>query len=292
MVVYNHVPDFPSIETGLDFVDYAVLLDNSTDQTVTRTLERFAAEHPGRCILAPMVGNQGLSKAYNIGTRLVEKLGVDWVYLLDHDAVFRAEYFVRTREGWAELSRLGLRIGALVPIVSDDPQLLDGAAGIRRKWSILTSAITSGILTRVCILNEVGGFDETMFVEAADFELTSRMRRLGWEICCVNQVLIIQEFEDPVVGSTLPIVLGTAATKARSLIRVAIGNANILRTRLSSYNPRRAIELRTTLRNLNRVRGLRRQISIIRALNRVESTYVGLFCQPHSRSFEKNQSPG
>jgi glycosyltransferase involved in cell wall biosynthesis len=280
MVVYNHVPDAESIDFALPHVDYVVLIDNSTDETVSNALVQLVARRRGQCILIPSKGNQGLSRAYNLAADYVGKLGVIWIHLLDHDAIFRGDYFLRSREAWESLNGSKVRVGAVVPIVSDDLTLLNRRIGLRRSLTTLSSAITSGILTQVGVLKEVGGFDESLFVEAADFELTSRMRRLGWSVWCINEVLVVQEFETPVVGRTLPVSLGSWATRFRSLVRVAIGNANIYRTRLSSYNPRRTGELRATLRRLRKVKGLRRQVAIIRALNRIEASYVRIFCQP------------
>lgn len=278
MVVYNHVPDTHSIGEALSHVDYLVIIDNSTEKAVSNVLDGLASAHPERFLLVRPDENIGLSRAYNLAVDHARRLGVRWVYFMDHDATFTAEFFVQSRRTWESLEKAGARLGAVVPIVSDDPTLLNQGVGLRRNAFILTSSITSGILTNVDILKETGGFDESLFVEAADFELTSRMRRIGRAIYCINAVLVIQEFECPVELFSVPSRLGSAATRLRSLVRVAIGNANIFRTRLSTYSPRRWSELTINLQRLKKVKGLRRQASIISVLNRLEERYVRAFC--------------
>ena len=173
---------------------------------------------------------------------------------------------------------LGLEVGAVIPIVSDDPRMINQAVLSKRPWFLVSSAITSGILTKVSVLEAVGGFDETLFVEGADLELTSRMSSLGWPLYCINRVLIIQDFENPVIGEKLPVVLGSKVTRLRSVVRVSLGNANVFRTRLSTYNAKRWAELKVNLRALRTTKGLRRQAALTSTLNHLESAYIRFFC--------------
>jgi hypothetical protein len=278
MAVFNHLPDATSVNSALLHVDYVVFIDNSTDKSISSSLDRFVSAHPGKCIVIRPGGNLGLSRGYNLAVDHVGRLGVTWLHFTDHDAVFQEEYFTRSREAWGTLSRTYGRVGAVVPIVSDDETLLGHGIGLRGPWFTLTSAITSGILTTVEILREVGGFDEKLFVEGADFELTTRMRTHGWKIYCLNQILIVQDFETPVVGEGLTIKVGQIANSFRSLVRVAIGNANIFRTKLSVYSPRRWAELTANLRKLQGTKGLRRHAKIVSLLNRLEYHYVRIYC--------------
>jgi hypothetical protein len=278
MAVFNHVPDAKSIDVALTRVDYVVFVDNSTDESISGRLDQLALRGSERCVILRPHENLGISKGYNLALEYVARLGVDWVHFVDHDAVFGEEYFDRLRETWVVLSRASMRIGAVVPIVSDDPILLNRGIGVRRPWFVLSSAITSGILTRTDILQEVGGFDDTLFVEGVDLELTHRMRTHGLEVCCLSQVLIVQDFESPVAGPSLAIALGNMLTRLRSVVRVAIGNANIFRTKLSLYNPGRWVELSHNLEVLRGVDGLRWQAALTDWLNHVEARYITLFC--------------
>lgn len=245
MVVYNHRPDVPSLETALRHVDRLVLIDNGSHPEVRAALAGFASRFPGRVLVWENGANLGLSKAYNRALAGLKELGVEWVYFLDHDATFGDRFFEETRNAWTDLERGGARVGIVVPIATDDPRLANSTLGFRRALSDLRTTMTSGILTRMEVFDAVGGFDERFFVEAADLDFTSRVAQAGYRVCVVNRVLIVQQFGLSPNPALTPVRIGDRLIRFRSRVRVGIGNSNEYRTRLFYYpNHRHAGHLR------------------------------------------------
>lgn len=248
VAVYNHVPDLRSLEVALQCTEKLVLIDNGSRADVVAELRKFQARFPDRCQLVESDQNLGLSKAFNRAVARLRAEGIHWLYFLDHDASFTERFFLETRTTWASLEAQGERVGVVVPIVTDDPSLLDERLGFHRSYSFLQSTMTSGILTNVEVFYALGGFDERLFVEAVDLDFTSRVNAAGYRVCLVNRVLIVQQFGLPPDDNRFPTRAANFLMRLRSFVRVGIGNSNMLRTRLFSYPPARQQRLYAALR--------------------------------------------
>jgi hypothetical protein len=281
MLVYNHIPSFAALESSLGHVDYVVLIDNASRPDVRAALRQFCSRYPTQCILIQNESNLGISKAYNQAVARLVSQGIYWVYFADHDAYFEEPFFIETRKAWRTLEGRGVAVGMVVPIVTDDPALFNTTLGFRRPYSSVASAITSGILTNVDVFAKLGGFDETFFVEAADFDLTNRVRHAGYRICLVNRALILQQFEQTPDPDLTSARIAAPFVRFRSLVRVGIGNANIFRTSLSYYSEARRADLYGNLGSLvQRGGSLRTHALLVYALDKLEEVYVTRFARP------------
>jgi len=281
MVVYNHLPDFTALEAALRHSDSLVLIDNASASEVREELERFRSRFPEKCALILNDTNLGLSKAYNSAVERLTRDGFHWLYLLDHDACFADDFFTATRDAWTRLESQGENVGVVVPIVTDDPRYLGSSAGFRRQFSFLQTTMTSGILTNVDVFAKLGGFDERLFVEAADLDFTSRANRAGYRVCLLNRVLIVQQFGETPHGSRDAIRLAESLLRIRSFVRVGIGNSNMLRTHLSSFPPTRLARLYAALRWIvDQGYPWRHQARVTYVLDRVEELYIRWFATP------------
>lgn len=275
MLVYNHVPDFRSVEKVLPYVDRFYFIDNNSGESVRSELKTFCNAHSPCSVLLENDANLGISKAYNQAIALAMQQGAYWVHLLDHDATFDASLITRCRETWKQHAAHGVKLGMVVPIVADDPALLHRKVGIRRNDTFIDSAITSGIMTNVDVFEEIGRFNEQLFVEAADFELSKRACQKGLKVCMVCEVLICQQFEKTPNMEKTSVKIGNIMMEIRSMVRVGIGNANIYRTRLSYYTSRRRIDLYRNLRSIIKESpNMRSMALVILILDRVEEIYL------------------
>jgi len=282
MVIYNHLPDFTALETALRHADWVVLIDNGSFPDIRNELARFVARFPDRILLLENGSNLGLSRAYNQALTELKKHDVHWLYFLDHDATFGDRLFEETRNSWAELERRGLRVGVVVPIATDDPQLMNSTVGLRREYGDLRTTMTSGILTNMTVFDAVGGFDERLFVEAADLDFTSRVAQADYKVCIVNRVLIVQQFglsPDPI---RMPVRLGDRLIRLRSLVRVGIGNSNEYRTKLFYYpDHRHAGHLRTLRWIIHQGYPWKNLVRLSYYLTILEHLYVAKFALPN-----------
>jgi glycosyl transferase family 2 len=277
MVVYNHFPDEPSLDAALQTADWLLFIDNSSNPAVTDRLRAYVGARSSRAELIVAGGNVGLSRGYNLGVKRALDLGVIWILLVDHDAIFDADLLPDLRTAWKRLESAGESVGVVVPIVSDDRRVLGSSLGFRSATTPLKTSITSGMLTTVPLFEAVGGFDERIFVDGSDLDLTLRLRALGRGVFQLNRVLVVQQFEDkPLLSGPLYRLL-SLLIRFRSLLRVRMGNCNIYRTTLSIYPVDRETRLVEALQRVGSETPSGRGLAwLIRSLNAAEKVAIGV----------------
>lgn len=274
MLIYNHLPNVESLLEGSKYAKEIVLVDNNSSPIITQGIKQIANIIGDKCSLTHYSVNKGVSGAYNDAIAKL-KNSIEYIFLFDHDAVFDSHLFNKTL---IALNRFeNNRVGVIVPIVADEKSLMKSNLGIHQEYSIVHSTITSGIFINKKLFLRLGGFNLDLFVEGADYELTRRIAQAGYLLIRINMVLIVQEFEEPIVNRSFIIKLVNWVIRCRSLVRIKINNCNIFRTKLSFYNKSREIELFGNLQKLRNGSLFNKAlISIVIFLDRTESTFVKL----------------
>ena len=270
MVIYNHIPDISSLKTCEKYAEKIILIDNNSSIGIHEELINICRIIGKKCILVRSSTNKGISRAYNDAVK--DYVGdCEYIFFFDHDAIFDSRIFIESFNAIQAFK--GKKLGVVVPIVADDPSLLGSNLGLSQKYSQVHSTITSGILLKKTLFMQVGGFDENLFVEGADYNLTRKVAKAGYMLIRINIVLIIQDFEQPVNGQDFLVTVGNRLIKFRSFIRILLNNCNIYRTKLSYYNATRETELFQNLKYL-KGHGDKSLISLVTFLNRLEILYV------------------
>lgn len=274
MLIYNHLPDISSLSIGAKYAKKIILIDNNSNSEIKIGLKNIAEILGDKCSILQNSVNKGVSKAYNEAVANLDT-DINYVLLLDHDAIFNSELFEQIFIAIEE--NKSKKWGVIVPIVADERSLMGSNIGIREKYSILNSTITSGIFISRALFLKFDGFDENIFVEGSDYELTNRIRESGYFLIRINRILIVQEFEQPIFGDRFLIKMANSVIKYRSLIRIKINNCNIFRTKLSFYNESRKTELFENLKKLRKGTMYNRiMISVVILLNKIEMVIVKL----------------
>lgn len=118
--------------------------------------------------------NQGIGCALNRGVARAREMGSRWLLTMDQDSVVD-EGMIRAYQA---------AIAQDPNLVCLTPQRRGGAIreGAPRRISY---AITSGNLVRVSLFDEVGLYDERLFIDCVDFDFSLRVRRAGYEVYLV-----------------------------------------------------------------------------------------------------------
>ena len=198
-----------------------VVVDNgSTDGTAEAVQESF----PDTIILQAG-GNVGFSPGNNLGMRYALEIGADYVFILNNDTELDPDLVSMLV---AEAERRP-DAGALCPLIYyEDPRDLiwyAGAeyapqkgyqgrmtgyrerdvgqyAGVREVGALVGCA---ALIPRR-VLEEVGLFDDSLFIQIEDFELSLRMRRAGYRIFCVSAARMWHKVSAARGGENSPIV--------------------------------------------------------------------------------------
>lgn len=140
--------------------------------------ELLSGELPeGVRVLRPE-GNLGLAGALNLGMREMAP-GSEAVLLLDQDSVLSGELVGKLAAHLADPS-----IGAAAPAPWDAAResYIDPRTVLRPEVADRDAVITSGMVVRRSLLEELGGFREDFFVDCVDQDFCLKLRRTGMRI--------------------------------------------------------------------------------------------------------------
>ncbi|WP_439662567.1 glycosyltransferase [Lentzea sp. HUAS TT2] len=128
-------------------------------------------------VLRP-AGNLGLAGALNLGIREMSP-GSEAVLLLDQDSVLSGEVV-----GLLVAHLDDPTIGAAAPAPWDAVResYIDPRTRLRPEVADLDAVITSGMVVRRSLLDELGGFREDFFVDCVDQDFCLKLRRTGMRI--------------------------------------------------------------------------------------------------------------
>jgi rhamnosyltransferase len=212
LVTYN--PDPPVLENVLDAaviqLDHLIVIDNGSRPEavaeIQRLLGRARARAEVRVTERYYPSNLGLPIRFNEAIRVARDSGDHFALLLDHDSVLQPETVARLLEVHDQVSGK-LPLGALEarneePIVLPTDDFLSGYW--RRRNPDLAVGLTddflgtnSGLFVPLEVVEKVGGFDETYFLDAVDFEFTLRLRTAGGRLLQVAAARIRHQRGEP-----------------------------------------------------------------------------------------------
>lgn len=171
-----------NIEAVIGQVDKVVLVDNGSANIET-VKEKYADN--SRISLITNKENVGIAKALNQGVAFCQE-DVKWVLTLDQDSVSSANLIDEFSKFLEEP-----RVGILTPQIHDRHE--KEQVQLRNGFKEINRCITSGALINVETWEEVGKFDETMFIDVVDFEYSYRIRQSGYRILQVDSTYLLHE---------------------------------------------------------------------------------------------------
>jgi rhamnosyltransferase len=169
-----------------------VIVDNTGPHGSRSRLDVFRVE--GEVTVILNADNRGLAAALNQGLVLAAAEGADWIATFDQDSRAPDGYCAGLLAGFAACPEPA-HVGMLAPIYQDHSlgfryspaASLEGDA---RPVAPVTVAITSGNLLRADAVRAVGGFREDFIIDCVDFEYCLRLRRGGWTIYEIRDVVL------------------------------------------------------------------------------------------------------
>lgn len=155
-----------AVDALLGQVGEVLVVDNGSDPeslTVLAELERT----PG-VVVVRLGENRGVGHALNVGVAHARRRGFAWLLTMDQDSVVDADMV----EAYARVVERRPTVASLAPTTTDGEARSEAPS--REEY-----AITSGHLVRVDVFDQVGPFDEGLFVDCVDFDFSLRLRKAG-----------------------------------------------------------------------------------------------------------------
>ena len=184
IVTYN--PEIKFLEKNINAiveqVEEVIVFDNNS-QNIT-DIERIIDSNKKISILKSS-NNMGIAYALNQIMNYGYKNDYDWCLSLDQDSVC-PDLFVYDMEKCLEELK---NVGILAPTINDRNTGIIGYE-FKEKYKDVRNAITSGSITNLKCWNDIGGFDEKMFIDSVDFDFSYRMRKKGYRVIQTSTVIL------------------------------------------------------------------------------------------------------
>jgi rhamnosyltransferase len=205
VAVYKAPQDlFDRIDILLPQVHAVVLVDDGSDSI---DFQR-ASSRPGVHSIS-LETNGGIARSLNVGVERARSLGAEFVLTLDQDSSVSDGYVSELLATYRNSESAGVPVGFVAPeLVGGAPVLREGTTG--NGFDIAFDPIQSGLLLPTAVIDEVGDFDERLFIDAVDTDFTVRVRATGkLPIVCKGLEL------GHSLGELLPITLFGRAVRLR-----------------------------------------------------------------------------
>lgn len=185
IVLYN--PDIHKLSANIrairDQVDALLLVDNGSGNAAA--IDELLSGETKPYVMLRNAENKGIAAALNQLCAYALAHGYDWCLTLDQDSVCPADLIT------ALCSASGDKAAIVAPniVYRDNEQFAQHKQGIEEvSW-----VITSASLTNLCIWQEIGGFDEKLFIDSVDRDYCERARRAGYVILRHNGAELMHE---------------------------------------------------------------------------------------------------
>lgn len=140
------------------------------------------------------VANEGIARALNQGAERARQGGFRWLATFDQDSappdgLIAGLWSLALR--WPDAARIGIVAASFhdrhLGRTWSDPSntLVDGS-----DWREVRTLITSGSLVNMASFDDVGGYDERLFIDFVDHDHCHRLRRAGWRLLQSKTLLI------------------------------------------------------------------------------------------------------
>lgn len=173
-VIYNPPENLISnIGSYAGIVSLLIVVDNSEnpDGLLHATLQRFT-----NVKIISYHENRGIAAALNDAVKLATETNMDWILTMDQDSCFDPEMANRYISAFEQLPGKD-KIGAIGPEFEFGKHQPANSSLIP-----VTSLITSGSLVNIKVINEVGGYNEKLFIDEVDHEFCYRAGLKGYGI--------------------------------------------------------------------------------------------------------------
>jgi rhamnosyltransferase len=171
-----------NIDSYLSFIDELVIVDNTPgDSDLLKKLFLTNPDHPSVSILFNGE-NRGIASALNQGVELARQKKYDWVLTMDQDSRFTGPLFF---EEFGKFKDHDLAVFAPGNTASNNYQA-DKKKPVRYPQIVMTS----GSILNLSIWEEIGRFNESLFIDEVDHDYCLRALMRNKRIVQVNQAIL------------------------------------------------------------------------------------------------------
>lgn len=179
VILYNPEDNVVNnIFSYIEKIDLLYVIDNSEKKNNSLIVSLSKNE---KMVYCDNQGNKGIAHALNVGCNMAIDDGYDWILTMDQDSL--------TTQGMIEklLEHKDDNVAIVSPFHAD--KYFPFSKSDIPIQEVLAVA-TSGNLLNLKIFEEIGGFEEKLFIDYVDIEYCLRANRAGYKVLLVNNAIL------------------------------------------------------------------------------------------------------
>ena len=178
---------------------------------------------PGNIEVIRHRANAGIARGLNDGLGAAQRVGAPWLLTVDQDSMLRESYIQDLLDAATDRVASGERLGALgAEVIEDASGPMEYPVSIRNGMPTTEEVIQTGTLWNVEALDRIGGFDETMGMDAVDAAACLALRQEGFSIGLAHGLRVahaIGRATSVHIGGRTVMVTGHSAQRRASMLR-------------------------------------------------------------------------
>lgn len=171
-------------------IEKASQLHKSFSVYVADNSERSLSNNPD-FIYLPLFQNKGIAEAQNHALRRALMDNMEYVIFLDQDSCITNDDIIKLTDIFCEIEKRDPSIAALGPILINDGNNTPYKTAIsltNEKRIKVNTLISSGTITKIKFITEVGLMDESLFIDYVDFDWCWRVNKAGYSLYMTREV--------------------------------------------------------------------------------------------------------
>jgi len=181
VIVYNPNIELPlNVRTYIDFVDVLYIVDNSEGPTIPTVLA--LTKESNKIHYVKNKGNEGIASGLNLGGKLAQSNGYNWLLTMDQDTSFNDHRFFDDFYGFNGKDK--------VAIFSPNHYAVKNSSTVNSNYREVLVTMTSANLLNLEIFQKLGGFLDKLFIDQVDHEYCLRANTYNYKVIVFDQTSI------------------------------------------------------------------------------------------------------
>lgn len=174
-----------NIRTYIDYVEKLYIIDNSKENNkkLADSLNSLKMEYVCNN------GNLGIAKALNLACEKAASEDFEWILTMDQDSSFDSDSINAYFRAFEKMTKNNVGIISPRHILKND---IDKFSDVKESAEV-DHVMTSGNLLNLKIWQEIGRFDENLFIDEVDSEICFRIIENGYKVIQLNKIRMFHE---------------------------------------------------------------------------------------------------
>ena len=179
------------VSSIINQVDCVIIVDNASNDKTIKILNKINKNYKVNVIFNKT--NNGIAKALNQGIEVAKNNKMDWVITLDHDSICN-EGMLEDMLSVNDAHPYKDKIAILSPQVFEmHKKDFISDKNNKNNYTEVKECIQSGSLFKISVFDEIGYFDENLFIYHVDFDFCERALKKGYKIIQCNNTILYHE---------------------------------------------------------------------------------------------------